>query len=212
MCDCFNKCGGGAVLKDRENRLYRLALADALAVRRLDGEARRVLLVLRDTQPEDPETNLRLARLETRGADADAARRYYQNALSSLWRREQAEERRRVRVELIEFLLTHEERARALSELLLLAANLPEDAAVQAHVGRMFLAAGNPRLALDHFVAAVHLDSSNGEALAGAGEAAFELGDCARALRYLTGAAPDNARAMELRDATQLVLSQGSRR
>jgi tetratricopeptide (TPR) repeat protein len=196
-----------AVLKDRENRLYRLALADALAARRLDGEARRVLLALRDAQPEDPEANLRLARLEARGADADAARRYYENALSNLWRREQADERRRVRVELIEFLLVHEGRARALSELLLLAANLPEDAAVQAHVGRMFLAAGNPRLASDHFVRAVRLDSTNTEALAGAGQAAFELGDYGRALRYLKGAAPDDARATELREVTELVLS-----
>jgi tetratricopeptide (TPR) repeat protein len=196
-----------AVLMDRENRLYRLALADALAARRVDDEARRVLLALRDTQPEDPQTNLRLARLEARGGDSDPARRYYQNALSSLWRPEQAEERRRVRAELIEFLLAHEERARALSELLLLAANLPEDAAVQAHVGRMFLAAGNARLALDHFVRAVSLDSTNAEALAGAGEAAFELGDYGRALGYLKGIPEGNARATELREVTELVLT-----
>jgi tetratricopeptide (TPR) repeat protein len=196
-----------AVVKDRESRLYRLALADALAARRVDDEARRVLLALRDTQPEDPETNLRLARLEARGGDAEAARRYYENALSSLWRPEQAEERRRVRVELIEFLLAHEERARALSELLLLAANLPEDAAVQAHVGRMFLAADNARLALDHFVRAVRLDSTNAEALAGAGEATFELGDYGRALRYLKGVPRGHARATELREVTELVLT-----
>jgi tetratricopeptide (TPR) repeat protein len=196
-----------AVLKDRENRLYRLALADALAARRLDGEARRVLLALRDTQPEDPETNLRLARLEARGGDADPARRYYENALSSLWRAEQAEQRRRVRIELIEFLLAHEERARALSELLLLAANLPEDAAIQAQVGRMFFAAGNARLALDHFARAGRLDSTNTEALAGAGEAAFVLGDYLRALRYLKEAPGGNARATELREVTELVLT-----
>lgn len=195
-----------AVLKDRDNRQYRLELADALAARRLDGEARRVLLALRDTQPEDPEANLRLARLEARAHGADAARRYYENALSSLWRPEQADERRRVRVELIEFLLAHAERARALSELLLLAATLPEDPAVQAHVGRMFLAAGNARLALDHLALAVRLDSTNAVALAGAGEAAFDLGDYTRALRYLKGAARDDARAEELRDVTELVL------
>lgn len=196
-----------AVSKDRGSRRYRLALADALAVRRLDGEARRVLGALRETQPEDPETNLRLARLEARGADADAARRYYQNALSSLWRPEQAEDRRRVRVELIEFLLAREERARALSELLLLAANLPDDAAVQAHVGQMFLAAGNGRLALDHFVRALRLDATNTGALAGAGEAAFELGDYGRALRYLKGAPRGTPRATELRHVAELVLS-----
>lgn len=83
-----------AVTKDPENRRYRLTLADALAASRLDDEARRALLALREAQPEDPETNLRLARLEARGADANATRRYYQNALAGLWRPEQVEERR----------------------------------------------------------------------------------------------------------------------
>jgi cytochrome c-type biogenesis protein CcmH/NrfG len=196
-----------AVSKDVGNRQYRLALADALAARRLDAEARRVLLALRDTQPEDPETNLRLARIEAHGADADVARRYYQSALSSLWKPEHAEARRRVRVELIEFLLQHKERARALSELLLLAASLPQDAKVHAQVGRMFLAAGNAREALDHFVRAVRLDSSNADALLGAGEAAFELRDYSRALRYLKQVAQENARAAELRNVSELVLN-----
>jgi Tfp pilus assembly protein PilF len=196
-----------AVSKDRGSRQYRLALADALTTRGLDGEARRALLALRETEPEDAETNLRLARLEARASDEGAARRYYQNALSSLWRPEQAEERRRMRIELIEFLLAHQQRARALSELLLVAANLPEDAAIQAQVGRMFLAAGDPRLALDHFVSAVRLDSGNAHALAGAGEAAFELGEYSRALRYLKGAARDDAHATKLREVAQLVLN-----
>jgi predicted Zn-dependent protease len=57
-----------AVLKDPENRRYRLAFAQALAANGLDGEATRVLLGLRDTQPEDADTNLQLARLEARGS------------------------------------------------------------------------------------------------------------------------------------------------
>jgi tetratricopeptide (TPR) repeat protein len=109
-----------AVLKDPENKRYRLALAEALAASRLDEEATHVLRALRDAQPEDPDTNLQLARLEARGTDAEAARRYYQNALAGLWRPEQAEDRRLVRIELIGFLLAHEQRARALSELLVL--------------------------------------------------------------------------------------------
>lgn len=196
-----------AVSKDPGNKQYRLALADALAASRLDDEAQRVLLALREAQPEDPETNLRLARLEARGSDADATRRYYQNALAGLWRPEQVEDRRRVRIELIELLLARGERARALSELLVLAANLPEDAAVQTQVGRMFLAATDPRLALDHFVRAVRLNPENADALAGAGEAAFELGDYRRALRYLNTVRRENEHAAELRELTQLVLS-----
>jgi tetratricopeptide (TPR) repeat protein len=196
-----------AVLKDPDNRAYRLALADALAATRLDDEATRVLLVLREAQPEDPQTNLRLARLEARGPDTDATRRYYQNALAALWRPEQTDERQYVRTELIEYLLAREERPRALSELLLLAANLPQDPDVQAQVGRMFLAAGDPRLALNHFAAALRLNPKDGDALAGAGEAAFELADYNRALRYLNAAPREDTRVAELREVARLVLN-----
>lgn len=195
-----------AVAKDPDNKQYRLALADALVASRLDGEAGRVLLALREAQVEDPETNLQLARLEARGPNTDAARRYYQSALAALWRPEQAEVRQRVRFELIEFLLAHEERARALSELLLVAATLPQDAAVQARVGQMFLAARDPRNALDHFDQAVRLDPESMDALAGAGEAAFDIGDYNRAFRYLNAAPQRNARLAELRDVARSVV------
>lgn len=196
-----------AVAKDPANRTYRLALAGALAASSLNAEAERVLLALRAEQPDDPEANLQLARLEARGAAADSAGRYYQAALAELWRPEQADERRRVRLELIEFLLDHGERARALSELLLIATNLPADAATQRHVGRMFLAAGDPRLALDHFARAIRLNSDDRAALVGAGEAAFTLGDYGRALRYLSAAPPQDARLAELREVARLVLT-----
>ncbi|HSC25642.1 MAG TPA: tetratricopeptide repeat protein [Vicinamibacterales bacterium] len=196
-----------AVSRAPENRQYRLELAEELAVGGLYDEAKRVLLALREAEPEDPDTNVQLARLEALGADADATRRYYQNALAGLWRPEQAAERRRLRIELIEFLLAHDERARALSELLLLAANLPQEAALQAQVGQMFLAAGDPRLALDHSVLAIRLDPENADALAGAGEAAFELGDYNRALRYLKTVPRENTHAAELRELAQLILS-----
>ena len=196
-----------AVARAPENRQYRLALAEELATGGLDDEAKRVLLALREAEPEDPNTNVQLARLEARGADADATRRYYQNALAGLWRPEQAEERRRLRIELIEFLLAHHEPDRALSELLVLAANLPEEAPLEAQVGRMFLAAGNPRLALDHSVLAIGLDSENLDALAGAGEAAFELGDYNRALRYLNTVPQENTHAAELRELSRLILT-----
>jgi tetratricopeptide (TPR) repeat protein len=194
------------VSRDPENTQYRLALADALTASRLDEEATRVLLELREAQPEDPEANLRLARL-ARTSDPDAARRYYQNASAGLWRPERADTRRQVQVELIEFLLARKEQARALSELLVLAANLPDEATVRAQVGRMFLAAGDPRVALDQFAVAIRLDAKHGEALAGAGEAAFELGDYSGALRYLNAVSPQNAPALELRELTELVIT-----
>jgi tetratricopeptide (TPR) repeat protein len=195
-----------AVARDRGNRQYRLALAGALAESQRDDEARDVLLAMREAQPEDPETNLQLARLEARGPDLDAARRYYQNALAGLWRPERADERRRVRLELIDFLLAHDQRARALSELLVAAANLPEDSAGEARLGRLFLQAGDPRRALDHFTQVLRRDPRDATTLVGAGEAAFELGDYARARRYLAAAPAGDARVEDLRNVARDVI------
>lgn len=195
-----------AVARDPGNTAYRLALADALTASLLDEEATRVLLALRDREPEDPESNLRLARL-ARASDPDAARRYYQSASAGLWRPERADARRQVQIELTEFLLSQQEQARARAELLVLATNLPDDTAVRVRVGRMSLAAGDPRLALDHFMVAIRLDAGHQDALAGAGEAAFELGDYAGARRYLNRVSPESPRVRELRAVTQLVIT-----
>jgi tetratricopeptide (TPR) repeat protein len=194
-----------AVLKDPSERQYRLGLAEALVAGGREGEAERALLALRNAQPEDPVTNLLLARLQ-RGHAPDVARRYYQTALAGLWRPAQADERRRVRLELVEFLLTHGEHGRALSELLLLTPNLPSDAPLQTRIGRMYLRAGDPRLAQQHFAAALRLQAGNADALSGAGEAAFELGDYGRAVRYLKAAPGEDSRIAELREVARLVV------
>ena len=190
-----------AVSTNPGSKQYRLALAQALLSGGVSSEAERVLLALREAEPEDPEANLSLARLEARGTDTDAARRYYQYAVAGLWRPEHAVERQRVRLELVDFLLARGERARALSELLLVATQLPPDPDEGTRVGRMFLAAGDPRAALDHFVRALRVHPTSTDALAGAGQAAFELGDYVRALRYL-GAVPDETRRLDGLTAT----------
>lgn len=196
-----------AAIKDPENVAYGLALAGALAQGGRDDEARRQLLKLRGDRPEDPDINLQLARLEARAGDAAAARRYYENAVAALWRPEQADRRRAVRVELIDMLLARDERARALSELLVLEANLPAEVAVRVQVGRRFLQAGDPSRALDHFGRALREQPEHRNALAGAGEAAFALGDYARARRYLDAVAGDAERLAGLRDVAGLVLA-----
>lgn len=195
-----------AVSRDPENREYRLALASALATSRLDGEAKRVLEILREAEPEDPETNVQFARIEARGADADTARRYYESAIAGLWRTEDAEERRAVRLELIDFLVARQERDRALSQLLVLGANLPSDKDVQVQVGRLFFSAGDPRQALDRFETALEADPDDGPALAGAGESAFVLGDYALARGYFSAAPEDDPAVVALREVTELVL------
>jgi tetratricopeptide (TPR) repeat protein len=196
-----------AANKDRGNRGYRLALARALAASRQDDAATQVLVGLRDATPEDADVNTELARLEARDGDFDAARRYYQAALNAVWSAEQSDVRRSLRLELIHLLIAHDEKSRALAELLLLSANLPDTAPAQVEAGQLLLAAGDSRRALDRFSRALVLDPGNAHALAGAGESAFANADYARARRYLAEAPLDAPRMSELRELTDLVLA-----
>lgn len=196
-----------AVARDSGNREYRLALAGELAAGGQLDEADRVLSALRESDPEDPAANLQLARLEAQRSNVDVSRRYYQSALAAIWRPEQDDVRRAVRLELVDFLLEHGDRARALSELLVMTATLPEARAVHVQVGTRLLRAGDSRRALDRFTRVLREEPDHPDALAGAGAAAFELGDYAGARRYLNAASDADPRTVDLREVTRLVLA-----
>ena len=197
-----------AAVINRDNQSYRLALAAALATDHQDDPARQVLLGVRDSTPEDPDVNLQLARLEARRDDVTAAVQYYQNALHGSWGFDRSDARRQVRVELICYLLGHEQRGRALSELLVLEGNLPDDARLQTEVGQLFLEAGEPRRGLERFRQALRSDPKNEAALTGAGEAAFDAGDYPSAQRFLRAVTSPSGRVSELRAIADLVLTR----
>ncbi len=194
---------------DRGQRPYQFALAGALAAAGQDDAARQVLLGIREASPEDPEINLRLARLDARSNNLTGAVRYYQNALYGVWSGEQETVRRHVRIELIQYLLAHGQHGRALSELLVLSANLPDDVASQTQAGRLYLSAGEPRRALEHFQRALDAEPKNQVAVIGAGQAAFEEGDYANAQRYLRST-PRSAAVSQTREITDLGTDAGS--
>ena len=197
-----------ATALNRDNQTYRLVLAGALAADGQDDAARQVLLGVRESTPEDPEVNVRLARLEARQDDLTGTVRYYQNAVYGMWGADQVDVRRRVRIELIRYLLAHEQRGRALSELLVLTGNLPDDVTSQIEAGQLFLDAGEPRRAFDRFRQALRIDPQSAPAIAGAGEAAFGVGDYVNAQRYLRAVESPSARLSELRAVTDLVLTR----
>ena len=126
-----------ATVRDRHDKRYVLALARALALKRDDEAARNALLTLRESSPEDPDINLQLARLAAGRQDVTEALRFYHNALYAPWPSEQADARRQVRFELIRFLLTHDQASRALSELLALSTDLPDDAPLHLEVAQL---------------------------------------------------------------------------
>jgi tetratricopeptide (TPR) repeat protein len=150
--------------------------------------------------------NLQLARLEA-ARDLPAAIRYYQDALDALWAPASADRSRSVRRELITLLQQHGERARALSQALVYAAELPPTPEWQMQAAHLLLELGDPRRALDRYLAVLETDPRSREARAGAGEAAFALGDYAVARRYLTQAQPLEPRLASLRRVADLVLT-----
>src|SRR6185295_12864641 len=137
--DAFRRA---SVMK-RGDRQYELALARSLVATQQIDAARSALLALRESEPEDPEMNLELARIDARRRDVTNAVRYYHNALYAPWPADATDARRKVRVELIRFLLAYGQSARAESELVALAADLPDDLASHLEVGDLFTSVGN---------------------------------------------------------------------
>ena len=196
-----------AVTSDRGSRQYGLALARALAANGQGLEARRTLWGLRDAFPDDPGVHTDLARLAADRGDVTEAQRFYQNALYGVWPDGREDDRRRLRLELIELLLRHGHRDRALAEVVALSTNLPDAPAARIEAGQLFLAAGDPDLALDQFTRALRLAPRDDDALAGAGEAAFARGEYAAANRHLSSASRLPDRLVRVREVARLVLA-----
>jgi len=147
-----------------DNQKYLLALADALAADNYAAEARQLLLTLRESDPGNAEINTQLARLAAQGELQEAVH-YYQSAFYSNWAAAQADERRRLRIEFIRFLLAHKQRDLATSELLVLQGRTPNSAPAHIETAKLFLEADDQKHALQEYEEAVRLDSHNEEAL-----------------------------------------------
>ena len=105
--------------------------------------ARSVLIDFRESDPEDREINLQLARLAAARQDVTEALRFYHNALYAPWPNDMVRTRRRVRIELARFLLAHRPAGRALAELLALTADMPDEVALHLEVAQLFADAGD---------------------------------------------------------------------
>lgn len=195
-----------ATVRDRTERTYVQALARALAQHRDDDEARAVLLTLRESSPDDAEINLDIARLAARRQDVTEASRFYHNALYAPWPAERADARRAVRLELIQFLLAHGQSGRAQSELLAMAADLPDDPAAHAQVARLFAEGGDDGRALEQFERALRVAPDDVAVLAGAGMSAFRLGRYTEARTFLHRVPGDVGEIADTRDVVERVV------
>ncbi len=195
---------------DPNNYIYELSLAKALVASGLYDEAESYLERLAEHAPQDGDVNLQLARLAAHNRRYDDAIRYYHRAIYGLWSGDPDGNRRRTRFELVDFLLQHDQRMEAQSELIASAASLPPDPQLHLAVAERFLRAQDYQDALDQYRQVIQLDRDNPLAQLGAGRAAFELGQYRTAERYLQAAFEKHAQdddARRMLEIANLVLS-----
>lgn len=175
-----------------DNSLHQLALAKALMAAGRNAEALPYLEILWDKQPENGEVNLELARNYAASGDMEQTIRHYQNAIYSVWRTDPDANRRTVRFELIHYLMARGAKTQANAELVALAGNLPEDTTLRNQVAALFFDTKDYARALSQYERVIRVDPQNKEALAGVGQAAFQMGQFATAQKYLSEAVRQN--------------------
>lgn len=198
-----------ALRYSRDDFAYQLSLAQALAALHRQGEAQAYLLSLWEREPEDGTVSLELGRIFAAQGAIEPALRYYHNAIYAAWPDHPDQRRRAARLELVDFLLREDAKTQAQSELIALAANLPEDSPLHLKAGSLFVEVEDYEHALQQYRQALKTDGRNPAALAGAGRAAFELGRYPEAEPYLEGsvaASPADRESAQLRQSAALVL------
>ncbi len=198
-----------ALTCDPSNPQYQLSLGRALRdTGRLD-QAESYLLALWQRAPQDGTINLALGRVAARRGSVDDSIRYYHNAMYGVWSADADANRRKARLELIEFLLQKGARAQAQSELVALAASLPPDPELRLQAAQFFAQAQDYRDALSEYEQVLRLNRGDPVALAGAGEAACRAGHYRTSLRYLQEAVeanPQDSHSRQLLESATLVL------
>ena len=202
-----------ALFYDPDNSQYQLDLARALRDSGKPGsldEAASYLSARWQANPDDGVINLALARLAVRRDSITDTLRYYHNAIYGAWNSDPDANRRSARFELIHFLMQHKAYAQAESELINVSQSMPPDPALHLQVADLYTAIADYDRALSAYNQVLKLDPHNAAALAGAGNAAFQMGRYSTAQEYLTHAVqadPNDRPSQHSLETTNLVLS-----
>ena len=129
--------------------------------------------------------NLDLAHVSALAGDSTGAVRYFQAAIYGSWQEDPAEQRRKVLLEEIEFLLANGRVSDSQAQLRALSADIaPDDVPLHEKAGQLFLQAAEPGKALEEFEAALGRNPESPQIME-AGKAAFAAGDYNKAKKYL---------------------------
>jgi tetratricopeptide (TPR) repeat protein len=176
----------------RDGFSQQLGLAEALIGLHQSDQARVYLENLWEQQPENGMVNRELARIAAGKGDTRTALRYYHNAIYATWPGDAESQRVATRWELIKYLLNIKALAQAQSELIGLGAEVGDNPMQQLSLGQYFLKVQDGEHALASFRLCLRANPRNQAALAGAGEAEFDLGDYGRAQHFLSQALAEN--------------------
>jgi tetratricopeptide (TPR) repeat protein len=155
----------------------RLGLAQSLYALGRFNEAETHLLDLRRADPTWARVNWMLGRIAARRGDREAAVNYYQTAIYGRWRLHPAENRLKVRLELVDLLKQQGETRQLVTQLMELLDEVPGNTDLHKKIGWMFLEAGSPGNARAVFEEVLRQNRNDGEAQAGKGQAEFALRD-----------------------------------
>ena len=194
-----------ALSYDRDNRQYRLRLAEALLGSNRLNEARSHLLSLWELEPADGEVNVSLARLYVRTGNSSEAVRYYRNAINGVWPAEAREKRIAARFELIQYLMQRRDFAQASAELVGLQADAPRDVPDQLRLAQLLMQIGEPMRAIEVYDGVIKADPANAQAWLGKGKASLELGDYEEAEDALAKAVERDPKSAEANQQLDLV-------
>jgi tetratricopeptide (TPR) repeat protein len=173
---------------------YELLLAQALGDAGHTEESYNYFLGLWETQPGDGFINLRLARLAAKKNDMQAAINYYRAAIYGTWEGDGILRRREIRLELARYLIAHNDRSSARTELLVAGGNAPDDIGLALVLAPLLEQAGAPYDALNYYQKVLARQPTNLAALEAAGRLEYGFGHFEEAHRLLEEAAHEHTK------------------
>jgi tetratricopeptide (TPR) repeat protein len=194
-----------ALVYSPNNTKFQFHLAEALAAAGKYDQARPYLLALLSESPGSGEVNLQLARIAVANNSRVDVLRYYQGAIYGEWADDSITTRWQIRRELCVYLISKRAINQATPEVIDLLENTPgSDPARLKIVGQLLLQTQQWARAQALYRTLLGLDRYDEEALAGAGRAAFELGEFPAAIEDFNRLSPERRAQADLAPAVEM--------